>query len=65
MGQAGKLLDNMLRALGLARGSKVYIANVLKCRPPGNRNPQPDEVAQCAPFLRRQVQLLQPFLRGL
>jgi DNA polymerase len=60
VGQAGKLLDNMLKALGLARDSKVYIANVLKCRPPGNRNPEPDEVARCEPFLRRQVQLLQP-----
>ena len=60
VGQAGKLLDNMLRAVGLARGDNVYIANVLKCRPPGNRNPEPDEVAQCEPFLRRQVELLQP-----
>jgi DNA polymerase len=60
VGQAGKLLDNMLKALGLSRREKVYIANVLKCRPPGNRNPEPDEVAQCEPFLRRQVQLLQP-----
>ena len=60
VGQAGKLLDNMLKALGLDRQHKVYIANVLKCRPPGNRNPQPEEVAQCEPFLRRQVQLLQP-----
>jgi DNA polymerase len=60
VGQAGKLLDNMLKALGLDRRNKVYIANVLKCRPPGNRNPEPDEVAQCEPFLRRQVQLLQP-----
>ncbi|WP_445263579.1 uracil-DNA glycosylase [Ramlibacter sp. PS4R-6] len=60
VGQAGKLLDNMLRALSLNRREKVYIANVLKCRPPGNRNPEPDEVAQCEPFLRRQVQLLQP-----
>jgi uracil-DNA glycosylase family 4 len=60
VGQAGKLLDNMLKALGLDRHSKVYIANVLKCRPPGNRNPEPEEVAQCQPFLRRQVQLLQP-----
>ena len=60
VGQAGKLLDNMLRAVGLGRTDKVYIANVLKCRPPGNRNPEPDEVAQCEPFLRRQVQLLQP-----
>jgi len=60
VGQAGKLLDNMLKALGLDRHHKVYIANVLKCRPPGNRNPEPQEVAQCEPFLRRQVELLQP-----
>ena len=60
VGQAGKLLDNMLKALGLDRQHKVYIANVLKCRPPGNRNPEPQEVAQCEPFLRRQVELLQP-----
>ncbi len=60
VGQAGKLLDNMLRALGLSRQDKVYITNVLKCRPPGNRNPEPAEVAQCEPFLRRQVELLQP-----
>ncbi|MEO7391809.1 MAG: uracil-DNA glycosylase [Ramlibacter sp.] len=60
VGQAGKLLDNMLKALGLDRRNKVFIANVLKCRPPGNRNPEPEEVAQCEPFLRRQVQLLQP-----
>jgi DNA polymerase len=60
VGQAGRLLDNMLRALGLSRQEKVYIANVLKCRPPGNRNPEPEEVSQCEPFLRRQVALLQP-----
>ena len=60
VGQAGKLLDNMLRAIGLDRQRKVYIANVLKCRPPGNRNPDPSEVAQCEPFLRRQVELLRP-----
>lgn len=60
VGQAGKLLDNMLRAIGLDRQRKVYIANVLKCRPPGNRNPDPAEVAQCEPFLRRQVELLRP-----
>jgi DNA polymerase len=60
VGQAGKLLDNMLKALGLDRHHNVYIANVLKCRPPGNRNPEPQEVAQCEPFLRRQVELLQP-----
>jgi uracil-DNA glycosylase family 4 len=60
VGQAGRLLDNMLGSLGLDRQRGVYIANVLKCRPPGNRNPEPDEVAQCEPFLRRQVALLQP-----
>jgi len=60
VGPAGQLLDNMLRAVGLDRRSNVYIANVLKCRPPGNRNPQPEEVAQCEPFLRRQVALVQP-----
>ncbi|MEY4712656.1 MAG: hypothetical protein RIS88_2106 [Pseudomonadota bacterium] len=60
VGPAGKLLDNMLRSIGLGRNDKVYIANVLKCRPPGNRNPDPAEVAQCEPFLRRQVALLQP-----
>ena len=60
VGQAGLLLDNMLKALGLNRREQVYIANVLKCRPPGNRNPEPSEVAQCEPFLRRQVELLQP-----
>jgi uracil-DNA glycosylase len=62
VGQAGRLLDNMLAALGLARGTDVYIANVLKCRPPGNRNPEPDEVAQCAPYLLRQIGLIQPKL---
>ncbi|CAJ93215.1 uracil-DNA glycosylase [Cupriavidus necator] len=60
VGQAGKLLDNMLGALGLARGRNVFIANVLKCRPPGNRNPEPEEVAQCEPFLRRQIALVKP-----
>lgn len=60
VGQAGKLLDNMLLSLGLSRRESVYIANVLKCRPPGNRNPEPDEIAQCEPFLRRQVELLRP-----
>ena len=60
VGQAGKLLDNMLAALDLKRGEKVYIANVLKCRPPNNRNPEPLEVAQCGGHLRRQVQLIQP-----
>ena len=65
VGQAGQLLDNILSAMGLSRhsegqGDGVYITNVLKCRPPGNRNPKPDEVAQCLPYLERQVALLQP-----
>jgi uracil-DNA glycosylase family 4 len=60
VGQAAKLLDNMLGALGVSRRSGAYIANVLKCRPPGNRNPEPEEIAQCEPFLRRQVELLRP-----
>src|SRR5258706_13779614 len=52
----------MLAAIGLKRGRNVYIANVLKCRPPGNRNPEPDEVAKCAPPLLRQIALIQPRL---
>lgn len=64
VGQAGRLLDNMLAAAGLTRTDgqvgSVYIANVIKCRPPGNRNPEPDEVARCAPFLQRQIALLDP-----
>jgi DNA polymerase len=62
VGQAGKLLDSMLAALGLARGRNVYIANVLKCRPPGNRNPEPQEVATCSPYLARQIELIRPRL---
>ena len=62
VGQAGKLLDNMLAAISLARGENVYIANVLKCRPPGNRNPEPGEVAKCSPHLLRQIALIQPKL---
>jgi DNA polymerase len=62
VGQAGKLLDNMLAAIGLNRRENVYIANVLKCRPPGNRNPEPDEVARCSPFLLQQIGLLKPKL---
>jgi DNA polymerase len=70
VGAAGQLLDRMLAALGLTRSSedspdlgperRVYIANTLKCRPPGNRNPTPEELARCEPFLRRQIELLQP-----
>jgi DNA polymerase len=62
VGQAGRLLDSMLAALEMKREVNVYIANVLKCRPPGNRNPEPLEVAQCAPHLLRQVALIQPKL---
>jgi DNA polymerase len=62
VGQAGKLLDNMLAAIDLKRGENVYIANVLKCRPPGNRNPEPEEVAKCTPFLKAQIALIQPKL---
>jgi uracil-DNA glycosylase len=71
VGQAGKLLDNMLAAMkmnrdetgkptGLSRSNGVYIANVLKCRPPANRNPSPEEVAMCEPYLARQIELLRP-----
>ena len=62
VGQAGRLLDSMLAAIELERGKNVYIANVLKCRPPGNRNPEHAEVAQCAPFLARQLELIRPKL---
>ena len=60
VGQAGRLLDSMLQALGLVRGADVYIANVLKCRPPNNRTPTPAEVAACRPFLDRQIALIAP-----
>lgn len=62
VGQAGRLLDNMLRAVSLERGRGVYIANVVKCRPPGNRNPEPQEAAACEPFLQRQIELIRPKL---
>jgi DNA polymerase len=62
VGQAGKLLDNMLGAIKLKRGHNVYIANVVKCRPPGNRNPEPGEAAQCEPYLHRQIALIKPKL---
>ncbi len=60
VGAAGQLLDAMLKAIGLDRSSNVYIANVLKSRPPGNRDPKPEEIAACLPYLQRQVELLQP-----
>jgi uracil-DNA glycosylase family 4 len=62
VGQAGKLLDNMLAAVALQRGNNVYIANIVKCRPPGNRTPEPDEARACEPFLARQIDLIRPRL---
>ncbi len=59
VGRAGQLLDRMLAAIGLDR-SRVYIANVVKCRPPGNRTPLPDEAAACLPFLRGQIEAIRP-----
>lgn len=60
VGRAGQLLDRMLAAMQLSREHKVYIANVIKCRPPHNRNPDPVEIEQCTPYLLRQVELLRP-----
>jgi uracil-DNA glycosylase family 4 len=67
VGAAGQLLDRMLHAIGLTRAAaepaqQVYIANPLKCRPPRNRNPEPDELALCSAYLRRQIELVQPRL---
>jgi DNA polymerase len=62
VGRAGQLLDAMLQAIGLSRDSNVYIANVLKSRPPNNRDPQPAEVAACMPYLKRQIALINPKL---
>ena len=62
VGQAGKLLDGMLAAIGCRRGREVYIANVVKCRPPGNRTPTAEEALACAPFLDRQIELIAPRL---
>jgi len=59
VGRAGELLDKMIEAMGWSR-KHVYIANTVKCRPPGNRNPQPDELEQCMPFLRAQIQAIAP-----
>ena len=60
VGMAGQFLDLLLATVGLSRKDSVYIANVLKCRPPGNRDPQPDEIAACSPFLLRQIDLVKP-----
>lgn len=62
VGKAGQLLDAMLGAVGKRRTQGVFIANVIKCRPPGNRNPEPDEIAACAPYLKRQIALASPKL---
>ena len=59
VGQAGKLLDKLLAGIGLGR-QDVFVANVLKCRPPGNRDPQPDEIEACEPHLFRQIELIEP-----
>ena len=61
VGQAGRLLDSMLASIDLNR-RQTYIANVLKCRPPGNRNPQPEEVANCTPYLLKQIERVKPKL---
>jgi DNA polymerase len=61
VGQAGKLLDRLLEGIGLTRAD-VFVANVLKCRPPGNRDPLPDEIAACEPHLFRQIELIRPTL---
>ncbi len=62
VGQAGKLLDNMLFSIGLKRGDNVYIANIVKCRPSNNRVPEADEIATCMPYLRQQIALIKPKL---
>lgn len=62
VGQAGKLLDSMLAAIDLKRGEDVYIANAVKCRPPGNRTPLPEEMDTCRPYLARQIELIRPRL---
>lgn len=60
VGRSGELLDNMLKAIGHDRHATVYMTNVVKCRPPANRNPRDEEMAACAPYLARQIELLQP-----
>ena len=60
VGRAGKLLDLLLASIDLSRKDSVYICNVLKCRPPGNRNPMPDEIEACTPYLERQIELVAP-----
>ncbi len=62
VGRAGKLLDEMLKAIGHSRRENTYIANVVKCRPPGNRDPETDEVESCRPYLEQQIRLVKPKL---
>ncbi|RMF65593.1 MAG: uracil-DNA glycosylase [Calditrichaeota bacterium] len=61
VGKAGQLLNKILQAIGFRR-DEVYIANIIKCRPPGNRDPEPDEIAACLPYLKQQIELVQPRL---
>lgn len=60
VGAAGKYLDLLLGTVGLSRRESVYIANVVKCRPPGNRDPKPEEIEACSPFLKKQIELVRP-----
>lgn len=62
VGEAGQLLDEILYSIGLSRRQTIYITNIVKCRPPNNRVPTPDEIAQCMPYLERQIELAQPKL---
>jgi DNA polymerase len=62
VGRAGKLLDQLLGEVGLERSRDTFVANTLKCRPPGNRDPQPDEIAACRPYLDRQIELIEPLV---
>jgi uracil-DNA glycosylase family 4 len=62
VGRAGKLLDELLAEIGMERRRDAFIANVLKSRPPGNRDPQPEEIDACRPYLERQIQLIQPLV---
>ena len=59
VGRAGQLLNNMIKAMGIQR-ENVYIANIIKCRPPGNRTPERDECETCSPFLMRQIEVIKP-----
>ena len=60
VGRAGQLLDRMIVAMGLSPDKDVYVCNIIKCRPPNNRDPKPEEAANCAPYLQRQIALIQP-----